>query len=111
MAQFDPNTNTIKYKDDVTEYIISHESFHAEEMHKIGFNQYVKDAALLGTKEVDYTVKNWIRLYKREKYVYDQLIKNAEKLNLNSQEKYHAFIYFDLEVVIKLEKRNIQIPN
>ncbi|WP_445721348.1 hypothetical protein [Flavobacterium sp.] len=33
LAQFD--SNTILYKDDVTEYIILHESFHAEKMSKI----------------------------------------------------------------------------
>ena len=32
LAQFDPNTKSIKYKDDVTEYIMAHESYHAEEM-------------------------------------------------------------------------------
>ncbi len=44
LAQFDPNTNVIKYKDDVTEYFMLHESFHAEEFKKIGFNEYVKNA-------------------------------------------------------------------
>jgi len=110
LAQFDPNTNTIRYKDDVTEYFMAHESFHAEEMHQIGFDSYVKDAPLRGVKETDYTNQNWIRLYNREKYVYDQLIKNAKKYNLNNEELYHAFIYLDLEVVLKMEKRNIKIP-
>ena len=110
LAQFDPNTNTIRYKDEVTEYFMAHESFHAEEMKLIGFNEYVKNAPLKGVKEADYTIKNWQRLYKREKYVYDNLVKNAEKYNLNNEEVYHAFIYLDIEVVLKLEKRNIKIP-
>ena len=78
LASFDPNTNTIKYTDDVTEYLMAHEHYHAEEMSKIGFDKYVKDAPLRGTKIEDYTSKNWQHIYKREKYVYDQLVKNAK---------------------------------
>lgn len=37
LASFDPNTNTIKYTDDVTEYLMAHEHYYAEEMSKIGF--------------------------------------------------------------------------
>ncbi|WPO84586.1 zincin-like metallopeptidase toxin domain-containing protein [Chryseobacterium sp. JJR-5R] len=71
LAQFDPNIDTIKYMDDVTEYVMVHEHYHAEEMSKIGFQEYVKNAPLKGVKEGDYTIENWIRLYKREKYVYE----------------------------------------
>ncbi|WP_276975650.1 zincin-like metallopeptidase toxin domain-containing protein [Flavobacterium filum] len=110
LAQFDPNTNTIKYKDDVTEYFMAHESFHAEEFKKIGFDEYVKDAPLRGVKEVEYTTENWIRLYKREKYVYDRLVVNEKKYVLNNEELNHAFYYFDGKVVLELEKRNIKIP-
>lgn len=110
LASFDPNTNTIKYTDNVTEYFMSHEHYHAEEMHKIGFEMYVKDAPLAGVLQENYTMENWINRYKREKYVYDQLVKNAKKFNLNNDELYHAFIYFDVEYVIQLEIRNIKIP-
>lgn len=48
---------------DVTEYLMAHEYYHAEEMSKIGFQAYVKDALLAGVAEEDYTVKNWIRYY------------------------------------------------
>ena len=56
----------------------------------------------------------WIRLYKREKYVYDQLIKNVKKYNLNKQEVStppfgHAFQYFD-GIVLRMEHLNIPIP-
>ncbi|AXG73001.1 hypothetical protein DVK85_01620 [Flavobacterium arcticum] len=108
LAQFDPNTNTIKYKDDVTEYFMAHESFHAEEMYKLGFDEFVKDAALLGVRMEDYTPENWIRVYKREKYVYDKLIENSEKYNLNQEEMFHAFRYFDY-IMYQLERRNIPI--
>ena len=110
LAQFDPNTNTIRYKDEVTEYFMAHESFHAEEMKLIGFDEYVKNAPLRGVKEADYTIENWQRLYKREKYVYDNLIKNAKKYNLNNQELDHAFYYFDGKILLELEIRNIKIP-
>uniref|UniRef100_UPI004048E5EC zincin-like metallopeptidase toxin domain-containing protein n=1 Tax=Flavobacterium sp. TaxID=239 RepID=UPI004048E5EC len=115
LAQFDSNTNTILYKDDVTEYFMLHESFHAEEMYKIGFTEYVKNAPLKGIKEDQWTNENWIRLYKREKYVYDRLVESAKKYNLNPQEVStppygHAFQYFDRFVVLELETRNIPIP-
>ena len=110
LASFDPNTNTIKYTDDVTEYLIAHEHYHAEEMYKIGFDKYVKDAPLAGTKIEDYTAKNWINRYKREKYVYDQLVKNAKKFNLNDDELAHAWRYFDYHYEYQLEVRNIKIP-
>jgi hypothetical protein len=58
LAQFDASSNTIRYKDEVTEYFMAHESFHAEEMKLIGFNEYVKGAPLRGAKEADYTVEN-----------------------------------------------------
>ncbi|GAB0155006.1 hypothetical protein CHRYSEOSP005_02660 [Chryseobacterium sp. Alg-005] len=110
LAQFDPNTNTILYKQNVTEYLMAHEHFHAEEMYKIGFDEYVKDAPLSHIMEENYTPENWKRLYKREKYVYDQLVKNAKKFYLNNEELQHAFFYFDGRVIFELEKRNIKIP-
>jgi len=114
LAQFDPNTNTIKYTDEVTEYLMAHEHYHAEEMYKIGFPEYVKDAPLAGTEEINYTIKNWIRQYKREKYVYDQIVKNAKVFKLNQQEVStppfgHAFQYLD-SIILELESRNITIP-
>ncbi|HEX8574723.1 MAG TPA: zincin-like metallopeptidase toxin domain-containing protein [Flavobacterium sp.] len=109
LAQFDPSTNTILYKDDVTEYFIAHEHFHAEEMHKIGFDNYVKDAPLKGIEELDYTNENLIRRYKREKYVYDKLKTNANKYNLNSQERWHVEAYF-YEIEQSLIEKSIKIP-
>ena len=96
--------------DNVTEYLMVHEHYHAEEMSKIGFKKYVKDASYAGTDKADYTAKNWINQYKREKYVYDQLVKNAKKFNLNADELYHAFIYLDYDYIYQLEIRNIKIP-
>ena len=58
LAQFDPNTNTIRYKDEVTEYFMAHESFHAEEMKLIGFDEYVKNAPLRGVKEAEYLIES-----------------------------------------------------
>lgn len=108
LAQFDPNTNTIKYKEDITEYIMAHESYHAEEMHKIGFDKYVENAHIEGTP---WTPENRITQYKREKYVYERLQENISKFN--NQEARHSFIYFDT-LKAKLEKllkdNNIPFP-
>jgi len=37
-------------------------------------------------------------------------VKNAKSFNLNDEELYHAFIYFDAEYVLQLEIRKIKIP-
>jgi hypothetical protein len=91
-----------------------HESFHAEEFSKLGYTKYNEGGALRGVKEVDYTTENWLNLYRKEKYVYDRLVENAKKFNLNSQELAtpplgHAFQYLD-SIIIQLELRNIPIP-
>ena len=113
LAQFDANTNTILYKENVTEYFMAHESFHAEEMHKIGFDEYVKDAPIkkdgIPIKEEDLTPKNLIRRYKREKYVYNRLKNDANKFNLNGQERWHIEAYF-YEIELSLLDKNIKIP-
>lgn len=103
LAQFDPNTNTIKHLADVTQYEMAHEAFHAEEMSKIGFPEYVKDCPLEGVKMDDYTPENWIRLLKREKYVYERIMENKKILNLTENEVEHADLYFG---VIKLRMRD-----
>ena len=77
---------------------------------KNGFTGFIKDAPFAHIKTEDYTNENWIRLYKREKYVYDQINKNVKKFNLNNQELSHAFYYFDGKIVIELKKRNIKMP-
>lgn len=110
LAQFDPNTNTILYRENVTEYLMAHEHYHAEEMYIIGFDAYVKDGHILGT---EITIPNQIREYKREKYVYERLQENAKKYNLNNEELFDSFIYFDilkarLEIILK--KNNIPFP-
>lgn len=109
LAQFDPNTNTIRYKEDVTEYFMAHESFHAEEMYKIGFDEYVKNAPLKGVKEEFYTTENLIRRYHREKYVYSKLKDYADEYNLNGQERWHIEAYF-YEIEYSLIEKNIKIP-
>ena len=111
LAQFDPNTNTIEYVDGVTEYLIAHESYHAEEMFKIGFDNYVKDAPLKGTKfPKGYTDNELLRSYRREKYVRDQIIQNAEKHNLNNEELWHNIAQLDFHYTINLERRGLEIP-
>lgn len=116
LASFSPNTNTIKYTDNVTEYFMTHESFHAEEMFKIGFKEYTKSAHIKGTP---WTIENRINEYMREKYVYERLVENAKKHKFNPEELStppfgHAFQYYDYikyKLEILLKKNNIPFPN
>ena len=109
LAQFDANTNTIRYKDDVTEYFMVHESFHAEEMKLISFDKYVKDAPLKGTKFPDgFSDENLLRSYKREKYVYEKILINAKKYNFTNAEMLHNLYNRDLYISL-LRKRGFNI--
>jgi len=45
---------------------MAHEQYHTEEIYKIGFDKYVKDAPLAHVKEGDYTAKNWQSIYKEK---------------------------------------------
>ncbi|WP_452601767.1 zincin-like metallopeptidase toxin domain-containing protein [Pontimicrobium sp. MEBiC06410] len=110
LAQFDANTNTIRYTDDVTEYFMLHESFHAEEMSIIGKTEYVNNAALEGVKfPNEYSDLNLIRSYKREKYVHDRIIEEAKRHGINLEELQHNFMHLDYFYILELEKRNINI--
>jgi hypothetical protein len=107
LAQFNGQTNVISYKDGTTNYIIFHESMHAEECYKIGKTEYLKDALMLGE---DVTEASLIRTYKREKYVHDKIVENLEKQGFNSDELEHNsdLLYYHKW---KLETNNIEIPN
>lgn len=123
MAQFDPNTNTIRYKEDVIEYFMAHESFHAEEMYKIGFDEYVKNAHI---EDTPWAIENKITQYKREKYVYERLVEeNGKTYKFNADEvgvppPYgrppfgHAFEYYDTikyELEMLLKDNGLPFPN
>ncbi|MDR6921313.1 hypothetical protein [Chryseobacterium sp. 2987] len=116
LAAFDPNTNTVKYVDDVTEYFIIHESFHAEEMYKIGFKVYTKNAHVSKTP---WTIENRIHEYMREKYVYERLVQYSKKHKFTPEELStpplgHAFQYYDtlkFKLQILLKENNIPFPN
>jgi hypothetical protein len=116
LASFDPNTNTIKYTDEVTEYFMTHESFHAQEMHEISFAKYTENGHIVDTP---WTIENRIHEYKREKYVYEKLVENKEKYKFNNEEvgvppyghafQYYDYIKYNLEVLLK--KNNIPFPH
>ncbi len=108
-ARFIAELNTIQYKEGATEYLIAHESFHAEEMNKIGFNKYVENAPAKGIKEEFYTKESLIRRYYRERYVYQSLLQNTKKYDLNSQEIWHIKAYF-YEIEFSLLEKKIKIP-
>jgi len=108
LAQFDPNTNTIKYTDEVTEYLMTHESFHAQEMKEIGFAKYTQGGHIENTP---WTIENRIHEYKREKYVYEKIQENISKFT--QYEDKHSFIYFDTltaKLEILLKQNNIPFP-
>jgi hypothetical protein len=68
---------------------------------KIDFQEYVKDAPLAGTAKADYTAKNWINRYKREKYVYDKMVEYAKYMNreeLKHAERYINKYYKDFGI-------------
>jgi len=108
LASFDPNTNTIKYTDEVTEYLMTHESFHAQEMKEIGFAKYTQGGHIENTP---WTIENRIHEYKREKYVYEKIQENISKFT--QYEDKHSFIYFDTltaKLEILLKQNNIPFP-
>ncbi|MFW0739647.1 zincin-like metallopeptidase toxin domain-containing protein [Flavobacterium sp. T12S277] len=76
-AGFNAYSSTIYVKRGFTEFEIFHEYKHLEECIKIGKYEYLK-----GAKDIsgDLTL-DLIRTYKREKYVFDEIMKNKTKFN------------------------------
>ncbi|MNL45187.1 hypothetical protein D3C87_1678140 [compost metagenome] len=76
-AAFHPFSGTLYVQKGVTEFEIFHEFKHFEEFKKIGRDEYLKGAVDISG---DY-VLDAIRTYKREKYVFDEIMKNKSKFN------------------------------
>ena len=75
VAGFSSFDGNIYVQQEVTEYEIFHEFKHLEEFIKIGKEKY-----LFGHKDLGYSLEqNLIRTYKREKYVFDEVM----KININ----------------------------
>jgi hypothetical protein len=76
-AGFNPFNGNIYVQKGLTEYEIFHEFKHLEEFVKIGKDEYIKGMfKISGDYELDY-----IRTYKREKYVFDEVMKNKNRFN------------------------------
>jgi len=86
-AGFNPFNGNIYVQKGLTEYEIFHEFKHLEEYIKLGKDEYLK-----GMKRISGSLEqDLIRTYKREKYVFDEIIKNKNKFNqiqLNDAQKY-----------------------
>ena len=102
-AGFDPFKIEIFVKKGVTEYELFHEFKNLEEFMKIGKDEYIKGWKFIGgTPE-----QHLIRQYKREIYVYNEILKESKKFN--KEQLKHAF-EANIEPIIKeLEDSGIDI--
>jgi hypothetical protein len=77
IAGFNPFDGNIYVQRGLTEYEIFHEFKHFEEYLKLGKNEYVK-----GMKRISGSLEqDLIRSYKREKYVFDEIMRNKNRFN------------------------------
>ena len=102
-AGFNPFTMEIFVKKGVTEYEIFHEFKHLEEFIKLEKDEYVKGMkAISGDNGQDL-----IRTYKREMYVYNQVLKESNKFN--KEQLKHAYERNIKPVLDELESSGIDI--
>jgi hypothetical protein len=96
-AGFNPLTGDIFVQKGFTKYEIFHEMKHAEECALIGKEAYIEGMFGLRTEQL-------IRTYKREKYVYEEIIKNENFFNKAEIE--HAKWYIN-KIITFLKKEGI----
>lgn len=76
-AGFNPFNGNIYVQKGMTEYEIFHEFKHLEEFMKLGKDEYIR-----GMKDIGFSPEeHLIRTYKREKYVFDEIMRNKQKFN------------------------------
>jgi Metallopeptidase toxin 4 len=92
-AGFNPFNGDIYVQKGMTEYEIFHEYHHLEEYIKLGQKEYIKGMAAIGGSLYD----DAIRTYKREKNVYEQILKNKNRFS--DTEFKHAKAIFDKEII------------
>ncbi|MCT4664210.1 MAG: hypothetical protein N4A45_03125 [Flavobacteriales bacterium] len=97
-AGFSPFSRKIYLQKGLTEYEILHEYKHLEEFMKIGEKEYKKGHKLLGGSPEE----QLIRTYKREMYVYKEILKQKHKFNAKQLEHAYKKIFFPL--LIKQKK-------
>ena len=102
-AAFDPIKNVIWMRKDTTHFELLHESKHSQECFLIGKEEYLKGRIDLGgSPETDL-----IRTYKREKYVFDELMK--QRKNLSNAEIEYSNWYINDNIIEKLKKAGIDL--
>ncbi|MGH2666590.1 zincin-like metallopeptidase toxin domain-containing protein [Flavobacterium sp.] len=104
-AAFDPIENVIWMRKDTTHFELLHESKHSQECFLIGKEEYLKGRKDFGGSPTDIL----IRTYKREKYVYDELMK--QKKNLSQAEIKYSEWYMQDRVIKKCKEQLIDIDN
>jgi hypothetical protein len=91
----------IWYKEGASKYVISHEYFHLEEFGKIGRKPFIKGD--LGS------LKEWhINNILREKYVAENMYKNADSLGLSENEILHIKKYYN-QIIIDAANNGVEI--
>ena len=102
VAGFNAFDGNLYVQKGLTEYEIFHEFKHFEEFTKLGKEKY-----LFGHKNLGYSLEqNLTRTYKREKYVFDEIMKN--KSRFNQEQLNHAQKYIDRKLQDLLDN-NIDI--
>ncbi len=92
-AGFNPFNQELILQKGMTEYEILHEFKHLEEFSAIGRDEYIKGMKVIGGSPE----QDMIRTYKREMYVYNEIIKQAHKFN--KKELKHAKSIIDYIIV------------
>ncbi|KAF2337975.1 zincin-like metallopeptidase toxin domain-containing protein [Flavobacterium nitrogenifigens] len=101
-AGFHPFSGTLYVEKGATEYEVFHEFKHFEEFRKIGKDEYLKGASDITQNDV----LDAIRTYKREKYVFNEIMKHKSKFN---DEQIKDAQDYMKRVIIKCERLNIDI--
>lgn len=89
VASFNAADGKLYVQKGVTDYELFHEFKHFEEFKKIGKDEYLKGCKGLGGDPTEVL----IRKYKREKHVFDEIMKNKNRFN--KQELEHANWYIN----------------
>ncbi|MCV9931974.1 hypothetical protein OIU80_06735 [Flavobacterium sp. LS1R47] len=101
-AGFHPFSGTLYVEKGATEFEIFHEFKHFEEFKKIGLDEYLKGAVDISGNYV----LDAIRTYKREKYVFDEIMKNKSKFNKAQIERAQEYME---EIITACRAYNIDV--
>lgn len=103
-AGFNLFNGNIYVQKGMTEYEIFHESKHLEEFMKLGKDEYIRGMSDLGFSPKEHL----IRMYKREEYVFDEIMKNKNKFNVTELKDAERYIN---DIINRCEKAEIKIDD